>query len=170
MNKKSLYVAIVTGAMLALGGPAITADDKKADAGEMIVYDTALQNGWENWSWAKTELSIELGGSPRRPIKVESAPWQALYLHHAPFTGSDYKKISFLIQASVPDAEVRLFALTDGKVIGEGRPVKFKNTGWTKVEVPLVTLGVEDQPIDGFWLQNGENDLPKYYVTDIKLD
>ena len=72
--------------------------------------------------------------------------------------------------AEVPDHPGPIVRATDGKVIGEGRPVKFKNTGWTKVEVALGLLGVTDQPIDGFWLQNGEKDLPKYYVTDIKLE
>jgi hypothetical protein len=170
MNKKILRAAVLASAMLALGAPAISADENKAEApSEMIIYDNALAPGWENWSWATTELSIEVPGSPRKPIRVESAPWQALYLHRAPFKGADYKRITFLIQGTVPEAEVRLFALVDGKAVGEGRPVKFKNTGWTKVEVPLVTLGIEDQLIDGFWLQNGETELPKYYVTDIKL-
>jgi hypothetical protein len=36
--------------------------------------------------------------------------------------------------------------------------------------VPLVTLGVEDQTIDGFWVQNvTAADLPKFYVTEIKI-
>lgn len=164
--------ALAAGALLAFGAPVYPADARKAEpAAEMIVYENELGPGWENWSWATNELSVELSGSPRRPIRVEAAPWTALYLHHAPFSSTGLKKISFLIQGTVPEAEVRLFALIDGKVVGEGRAVKFKNTGWTKVEVPLVTLGVEDKVIDGFWLQNGSaNDLPKFFVTDIRLN
>ncbi|HUQ10622.1 MAG TPA: hypothetical protein VM146_09930 [Steroidobacteraceae bacterium] len=142
-----------------------------AEAEPMTVYDTALAPGWENWSWAKTELGIELGGSPRRPIRVVAGGWQALYLHHAPFSTTGLKRISFLIQGSVPDRDVRVFALTDGKVVGEGKLVKVGNTGWTDVKIPLVTLGVEDQTIDGFWIQNAsEVALPKFYVTEIRLD
>jgi hypothetical protein len=172
MNAKIIRAAAI--AVFSLGAVAVPAADKAAEPAtpisDMVIYDTALAPGWENWSWAKTVLSNELAGSPRKPIKVESGPWTALYLHHAPFTTTGYKKISFLIQGTSPDAEVKLFALVDGKLIGEGRAVKFKNTGWTKVEVPLVTLGVEEQAIDGFWLQNTSAvDLPKYFVTEIKL-
>jgi hypothetical protein len=61
--------------------------------------------------------------------------------------------------------------LSDGKPNGEGKLVKFSNTGWTKVEVPLVTLAAEDKVVDGIWLQNTSTEvLPKFYVTEIKLD
>ena len=148
-------------------GLASSADDA---AKEMSIYDTALGAGWENWSWAKTELSVELGGSTRKPIRVEAAPWAALYLHHAPFSTAGYKKLGLLIQGSVPDREVRVFLLTDGKINGEGKLVKISNTGWTKVEVPLVTLASDDKMIDGFWVQNASGtDLPKFFVTEVKL-
>lgn len=137
----------------------------------MTVYDTALAAGWENWSWAKAELSVELGGSPRRPIRIVAGPWEALYLHHAPFSTAGLKRISLLVQGSVPDRELRLFMIVDGKPVGEGKLVKMSNTGWTDVKVPLVTLGIEDQMIDGIWVQNASaTELPKFYVTDIKLD
>ena len=137
---------------------------------ELSIYDTALGAGWENWSWAKTELSVELNGSARKPIRVEAAPWAALYLHHAAFSTKGYKKIDLLLQGSVPDREVRVYLLSDGKINGEGKLVKISNTGWTKVEVPLVTLDSEDKMIDGFWVQNASGtDLPKFYVTEIKL-
>jgi hypothetical protein len=137
----------------------------------MTVYDTALAPGWDNWSWAKSELGVELSGSARKPIKVEAGPWQALYLHKSSFSTTGLRKLSFLIQGSAPDREVRVFMLTDGKPVGEGKLVKISNTGWTQVEVPLVTLGVEDAMVDGLWMQNPTDAaLPKFYVTDIRLD
>jgi len=137
---------------------------------EMVVYDTALASGWQNWSWAKTELSVELNGSSRKPIKVEAGPWQALYLQHEAFSTTGLRKLSLLIQGSAPDGQVRLFALTDGKIIGEGYLVNISNTGWKLVEQPLATLGAEDKMIDGIWVQNASGvDLPKFYVTEIRL-
>jgi hypothetical protein len=136
----------------------------------MPVYDTALASGWQNWSWAKTELSVELNGSVRKPIKVEAGPWEALYLHHDAFSTAGLKKLSLLIQGSAPEGQVRLFALEAGKPIGEGYLVKFGNTGWKLVEQPLATLGAEDKTIDGLWVQNATaGPLPKFYVTEIKL-
>ena len=79
-------------------------------------------------------------------------------------------KLSLLIQGSAPDGEVRIFALTDGKIIGEGYLVKLSNSGWKLVEQPLSILGAEDKVIDGLWVQNASaTDLPKFYVTEIKL-
>jgi hypothetical protein len=135
------------------------------------VYENMLGEGWENRSSAKTELGLEISGSSRKPIKVEAEVGQALHLHHAPFNTTGLRKLGFLIQGSVPDREVRVFMLTEGKPTGEGKLVKFSNTGWTRVEVPLVTLGVEEKVVDGIWIQNASDQpLPKFYVTEIKLD
>lgn len=179
MLRSMLRGAVTLAAVLAVGVPSASAADKddKKNAAQtprtepMTVYENALGPGWENWSWAKTELSLELSGSARKPIKVEAEGWQALYLHHAPFNTTGLRKLGFLIQGSAPDKEVRVFMLSDGKPNGEGKLVKFSNTGWTKVEVPLVTLGAEDKLVDGIWLQNtSDAALPKFYVTEIKLD
>jgi hypothetical protein len=149
--------------------PPVTADIPLPS--QMLVYDTALGPGWQNWSWAKVELSIEVPGSTRKPIRVEAGPHQALYLHHDPFSTQGMTKLSLLIQGSAPGGEVRIFALIDGKVANEGKLLTLSNTGWTKVVTPLATLGVEDKTIDGIWVQNATDaDLPKFYVTEIKID
>jgi len=177
MFKSIVHGALLVAASFALGTHGIAAAEQAkpvpevAAAQPMTVYDTALAVGWDNWSWAKTELGVDLSGSPRKPIKVEAGPWQALYLHHEPFNTTGLKKLSLLIQGSVPDREVRVFMLTDGKPNGEGKLVKISNTGWTSVVVPLATLAAEDKMINGIWVQNASAaDLPKFYVTDIKLD
>ena len=168
--------ALLMAATFAIGAPGAAAAEEAKPAQviatpPMTVYDTALGAGWENWSWAKSELSVELGGSARRPIRAVAGPWEAIYLHHAPFSTTGLKRLNLLVQGSVPDREVRLFLIVDGKPVGEGKLVKLSNTGWTEVKVPLVTLGVEDQMIDGIWVQNASaTELPKFYVTDIKLD
>lgn len=163
---KTMTITLLAMLVVSMAG-AQTPDTKPA---EMLVYDNALSPNWQNWSWAKTELSVELNGSARRPIKVEAGPWQALYLHREAFSTTGLRKLSLLIQGSAPDGQVRLFALADGKPIGEGYLLKIGNTGWTQVEQPLASLGAEDKIIDGLWVQNATPaDLPKFYVTEIKL-
>jgi hypothetical protein len=169
--RTALIVACLFGGNSALAQslPAATADIPLP--AQMLVYDTALAPGWQNWSWAKADLSVELSGSTRKPIRVVAGPWQALYLHHDPFSTAGMKKLSLLIQGSAAEGEVRILALIDGKTVGEGKLVKLNNTGWTQVVVPLVTLGVEDKTIDGLWVQNATAaELPKFYVTEIKID
>ncbi|HEY6125478.1 MAG TPA: hypothetical protein VIV63_12570 [Steroidobacteraceae bacterium] len=158
------------GNVLAQSSETPSAAPAPAPMSEMPVYDTALAPGWQNWSWAKADLSVELTGSARKPIRVVAGPYQALYLHHDPFSTTGMSKLSLLIQGSAPDGEVRIFALTDGKPVGEGKHLKIGNTGWTQVVVPLATLGVEDKTIDGLWVQNATGaDLPKFYVTEIRI-
>ena len=164
--------SIALGAGAAFAQDTAAADTVSAESRPaMVVYDTALGPGWQNWSWAKTSLSTEVSGSSRKPIKVEAGPWQAMYLHHDPFSTTGYRQLGLLIQGSSAAAEARVFALIDGKVNGEGRLIHFSNTGWTKVVIPLAELGVEDKTIDGIWIQNGSAaDLPKFYVTEIQLE
>jgi len=137
----------------------------------MVIYDTALQSGWQNWSWAKTQLSLEVPGSARKPIKVEAGPWQALYLQHEAISTAGYTKLHMLIQGTAPDGLVRILGVVNGKPVGEGHPVKLSNTGWTRVVTPLAELGIENQSIDGLWVQNASaSELPKFYVTEIRLE
>jgi hypothetical protein len=167
ISRSSVLVAALFSTCAGAAEPAAAPES----AQPMSVYDTALTPGWNNWSWAKTDLSVELKGSARRPIRVEAGPYQALYLQHEPFTTSGLKKVSMLIQGSAPDGEVRLFLLTDGKVNGEGKLIKLGNSGWTQVVVPLVTLASEDKLVNGLWVQNATgSDLPKFYVTEIRID
>ncbi|MCW3834971.1 hypothetical protein ACFQ1E_02080 [Sphingomonas canadensis] len=149
---------------------------------EATVYDNALGPGWENWSWAATELSVDTG-TARKPIRVEAKGYQGLYLRHAPFSTAPYRGISMLIQVVGGEAEVRVIAIADGKPIpdpakpaqnNEPTPrmklVALKPGGWTKVVVPLDTLGAKDRTIDGFWVQNNSGaDAPKFYVADVQL-
>ena len=166
-------MTLIVAAMFSIAVGAAEPDKSTAETAvqPVVVYDTALAPGWQNWSWAKAELSVELTGSARKPIKVEAGPWQALYLHHDAFDTTGLKKISMLIQGSAPDGQVRLFTLTDGKVNGEGHLVTINNKGWTKVEQPLVSLEGNNKLIDGIWVQNATAaDLPRFFVTEIKLE
>jgi len=167
MRTMKLRIASIAAALIA---SVVSAQTPDTTTSGMTVYDTALAAGWQNWSWAKAELSVELNGSARKPIKVEAGPWQALYLHHDAFSTAGLRKVSLLIQGSAPDGLVRIFALAEGKPIGEGYLVKLSNSGWKQVEQPLSVLGAEEKMIDGLWVQNASaTDLPKFYVTEIKL-
>src|SRR5687768_14929887 len=104
MFRSIIRAALLVAASFAFGTHGVAAAEDAKPAVEptapMTVYDTALAPGWDNWSWAKSELSVELSGSPRKPIKMEAGPWEALYLHHAAFNTTGLRKISLLIQGS----------------------------------------------------------------------
>ena len=181
---KSLIVA----AALLLVPAAVTAQTTPAPvpAADPVatIYNKALGAGWQNWSWAKTELSVD-SGSPRLPIKVEAEGYQALYLHHEPFSAAPYRGISMLIQSVGGEAEVRVMAyakgqpIPDGAKIGaDGKPlpmmkiVKVVPGGWTKILVPFAELGItKSTMLDGFAVQNNKGEAaPHLYVADVMLN
>ncbi|GAA0325570.1 hypothetical protein GCM10009087_39880 [Sphingomonas oligophenolica] len=187
---KSLVAAaallFVPAAAMAQATPAQAPAAAPAAAADPIanIYDKALGAGWENMSSAKTELSADIG-SAHMPIRVEAQGYQALYLHHAPFSAAPYRGISMLIQAVGGEAEVRVVGIVNGKPIpngarvgADGQPeprmkvVKVVPGGWTKVQIPFDQLGIgEGTTIDGFWVQNNKSEpAPHLYVADIMLD
>ena len=173
MKKMSVGLAAVS----ALAAPAIAADPAPQAAtaaeGKMVVYDKALGDGWQNWSWAKTELSLAVNGSTRTPIGVDAGAWQALYLHHEPFSTKGYRRLSMLLQGAAPGGhKLRVLAISGGKPVNpEGKLVTLPASGWAKVEVPLKTLGAGDTSIEGFWIQNAtDTDVSRFYVTEVTLD
>ena len=143
-------------------------------AGAMSIYGTALGEGWNNRSWAKTTLSLELNGSARRPIKAEAGPWQGVYLQHAPFSTAPYRGLHFLIQGAPPGGQqIAVIALSGGKPIPDKvKSLKLAAGGWMVVRVPLATLGAADATIDGIWFQNAsaEPAPAPFYVTEIYLE
>jgi hypothetical protein len=143
-------------------------------AGAMSVYGTALGEGWANWSWGKTTLSLELNGSARRPIKAEPKGWEAVYLHHEPFSTAPYRALRFLIQGAPPGGQqISVQAIVGGKPVPEkAKTLKLASGGWTEVKVPLSQLGAADATIDGIWVQNAsaEPAPAPFYVTEIYLE
>jgi len=143
------------------------------------VYDKALSPGWENWSWAKTELSADIG-SARMPIMVDAQAYGGLFLHHAPFSTAPYRGLHMLIQSIGGDVTVRVMltvgakAIPDGDKMEGGQPVALmkrvtvKPGGWTEVVVPLSALGGENKDIDGIMVMNDSGQpAPHFYVADI---
>ena len=140
---------------------------------DQTVYDDALQNGWENWSWATVNLAnptpVHNGSSS---ISVSAADWQALYLHHASQDGSSFSSLQFWVHGgSTGGQSVQLQATRAGvpqtAVILPALPA---NT-WRLEDVPLSSLGVDSATdFDGFWLQIRQNGAaPTFYVDDIVL-
>jgi hypothetical protein len=138
------------------------------------VYGTALGPGWQSWPWDKTttELSVELNGSARRPIKVQPSGWGALFLHHEPFDTTPYRGIAFLIQVVGAPMKVQVMGLVGGKPVeGKSKVVELAPGGWKKVEFPLSAIGAEKVQLDGLWFQNFSAEPgPTFYVTEIALE
>jgi hypothetical protein len=182
----ALLLAAPASAQTSKPAPAASAASAApATAGPIAasVYANALAPGWSNWSFAATEVGVDTGGA-RKPIKVEAKGYQALYLHHDPFSTAPFRGLSMLIQSVGGEARVRIVAVVGGKPIEDatkpatgGQPalmtkvVSVKPGGWSKVVVPLAALGADNKQIDGIWVQNDSADpAPNFYVADIAFE
>lgn len=177
---------IAAGALLVTSVPAFAQTTPAAAAAPIAdnvatVYDKALGQGWENWSWAKTELSADIG-SARMPIMMDAQAYGGLFLHHAPFSTAPYRGLSMLIQVVGGPAKVRVMVTVDGKAIPDGdkmeggqpvakmKLVSLEPGGWKQVLVPLSALGAENITADGIMVMNDSNQpAPHIYVADISF-
>jgi len=140
--------------------------------GGSVVYADKLENGWQSWSWAATDLASASPVRSGSAIRVAAGPWQALYLHHAPFSASAYTAVTFWVhggstggqklcvkalRSGVPQAAVSLDPLPVGK--------------WQSVTISLRDLGVAGAPdLDGLWVQDASGTTqPAFSVDEIAL-
>jgi len=169
--RKYLLISLAAATCIPAASLFAQAPAKLPDAsGPLNVYTTGLGDGWTNAGTAETELSADVGGSARKPIRFVAGPGQTLILHHAPMTAG-YRKLSFLIQSVGGDAPLQVIALKDGQPMkAEGKTITAKPGGWTKVEIPLANIGAEDAAFDGIeFLNAGTAAAPTTFVTEIQL-
>src|SRR5271155_3324405 len=63
-----------------------------------IIYDDALENGWQNWSWAAVNLAnTSPVHSGSHSISVTASNWSALYLDIAATDSSQFTNLTFWI-------------------------------------------------------------------------
>ena len=135
----------------------------------LVVYDDELKNGWQNWSWAKVQLSAPIGNA--KPIKVEGDAWSALQLHHEPFAIDGLSKLIFYINGGVEAGQTLKVKLSSGgQAIESTYIIAPKAKTWTVVEVPLKELNAAGKLIDGVLLQGGADAYKPYYVTRIQFE
>lgn len=134
-----------------------------------VIYDDELKNNWQNWSWAKAQLSVPAGNG--KPIRVEGDPWSALALHHDAFSTEGFTKLTFYINGGTAGGQTLMVrAMADGKIIETDYLIKPKAKSWAVVEVPLKDINAANRSVDAFILQGRDEAYPAYFVTRIQLE
>ena len=134
-----------------------------------VAYDDELKNGWQNYSWAKVELSVPAGGA--KPIKVSGDAWSGLSLHHDAFSTAGFSKVTFHINGGgTGGQELMVKVMIDGKPVEANYVISPKAKTWALVEVPLKDIGAQDKIIDGIVVQGKETPYSAYYVIRIQLE
>jgi hypothetical protein len=157
--------AVITGSVPVIPPPPLVG---------MAMYEDALVNGWENWSWAQVNFAnTNPVNSGTSSIAVDSGPYTALRFHHSPVNTEPYTSLTFWISGgNVGGQTLRVTALLSDNaqvpvVIG---PLA-ANT-WQKISIPLADLGAANvADLTDIWFQEGQGaTLPTYFVDDVRLD
>jgi alpha-L-arabinofuranosidase len=143
---------------------------------QQVVYDDALENGWQNWSWASTSLtntSPVHSGSDSVSVSFTGA-FQAFYVHNNAFNASAYSAITFWINGGATGGQQLTVEATLNGVSQTAVSIGTLPGGsvWTQETIPLSALGVANATnMDGFWIQetSGRATVPTMYVDDISL-
>lgn len=160
--------SLIAAACLMLSPLAATAQTPPAP---MVIYDDTLMPGWDNWSWAKTTLSVDIK-SDIKPIAVEGDAWTALAFHHEAFSTKGYTKLTFFVNGGPTGGQpIAVRALSGGKALPSTYLIHLQANTWNAVEVPLSDISAADTTIDGIWLQ-AMTDKPygTYYVTVLQFE
>jgi hypothetical protein len=135
----------------------------------LVVYDDELKNGFQNWSWAKAQLSVPVGNG--KPIRVEGDAWSALALHHDPFSTAGYSKLVFTINGgTVGGQNLMVKTMANGKIIEADYVIQPKAKTWAVVEVPLKDINAANQTIDAVVWQGQAAAYPPFYITRIQFE
>ena len=152
----------------------LAAANLAAVAQDQMIYTDALQNNWQDWSWATVNTSATgTVHSGTRSIAVTmTGQWEALYLAHSSFSTANYNAVTFWIHGGTAGNQRLLVQATSG-----GGPLTavvlepLAAGTWREVTIPLSQLGViGGMPIDGIWIQDAVGSAkPVFYVDDVKL-
>lgn len=140
----------------------------------MGIYDDALINGWQNWSWASVNTASTANAhTGSTAIAVTAGPFAALYLQHNAFPTQPYATLKFWINGGPQGGQtVNVRALLNG-VAQAPRPIgPLAANTWREVAISLADLGVANAAaLTGIWLQEGAGVAqPTFYVDDVGLE
>ena len=140
--------------------------------GSQVIYDDALPNTWENWSWATVNFNASSpvhGGT--KSIQVTADAWEALYLHHGAQNAAMFTNLAFYIHGGSSGGQLLLVRATLNGAEKTNFDLPTLTTSWQQITIPLTSLGISNQTtFDGFFIQDrsGATQSP-FYVDDISL-
>jgi hypothetical protein len=140
-----------------------------------IIYDDALENGWQNWGWATlnyNNTSPVHSGSKSISVTIATNTSQAIYIAHTAFDSSSYTNLVFWINGGPTGGQqLKVQGHANGVALASTNlPSLIANT-WQQFTIPLASLGVANSPnMDGFWIQDRIGSAqPVFYLDDITL-
>ncbi len=134
-----------------------------------VIYGDKLSPGWQNWSWdASVNLkNVKPHQSGSRSISTKiAAAWGALYLHHDGLSASGYTHLAFYIRSGSAAGQNIKIVVNGNTSQSYSLTVPKK---WTRVLVPLSSLGSPGTLTDLYWQDAAGKAQPVFYIDSLKL-
>ncbi|HTV41090.1 MAG TPA: glycoside hydrolase family 44 protein [Candidatus Sulfotelmatobacter sp.] len=147
---------------------------------DQIIYDDALENGWQNWGWAEinyANTSPVHSGSDSISVTI-ATNWSGIQIWHSDQDSTPYASINFWLNGGTSGGQrLQVYGLLDenGSQNYATSPryalSPLPANGWQLYSVPLSQLDVADEPnFTGFVIQDALGETqPTFYVDDISL-
>ena len=142
---------------------------------DQIIYNDALQNGWQNYSWATVNFATPSPvHSGSDSISVTCSPWSGLFFGYPAFNPSSYTNLSFWINGGPAGGQyVQVQAVTSGgAAVAAGLALgPLAANTWVHVNASSSVLcPAGNTQINGFCVQEDKgNSIPTFYVDDVSL-
>ena len=171
---KNLGVTSASGLIAAISSFLLLLCSTVARA-DQIVYDDALENGWQDWGVAIHNYSTPSpvhSGSYSASVDMENA-FDLLRINNTPFNSSPYASLSFWINGNTTGGQqlwLRGVVSNGAFMAPVALPIPVSNT-WTHLTVSLSDLGVANHSdFEGIVFQNRTQVAqPIFLLDDIQL-
>jgi len=142
-------------------------------ASSLVVYDDALENGFQDYSWA--DSVNYLNNSPKYSgsdsISVTASQWTALWLYDN-FSTAPYASLGFWINGGAAGASgLQVTGVTNSGYAGIYSLPSLPANTWVQFNIPLSALGVSNiANCQGFWFRPSLAGTTIFYVDSVQLN
>ncbi len=146
---------------------------------DVVVFNGALSQGWDDWSWADRKLpdkSVPYNG--KAVISMSLANWAGLQLHHSTFDTSGYAYLQCWVRgAGRGGQDVRVYIVDAVNTwLGNAYLGDYTQGGsiaadtWRLVRIPLTALSAKGVNAQGIIIQAfAAQDQGKIYLADLRF-
>ncbi|MBN1429060.1 MAG: hypothetical protein JXB07_11790 [Anaerolineae bacterium] len=142
-------------------------------APDLVVYDDAFGEGWEDWSWHDDTIVVDYANGD--PVHSGSSSiavtyiggWSGLQIgdHGETFDANTYDTLRFRIHGGATGGQTIISSINNNLE----QPVMPQAGVWTQVDVPLLLPGRPRTIYNMAWFNNTGCNQGVFYIDDIVL-
>jgi hypothetical protein len=154
----------------------LTSGALNAQVTDLVVYEDALRNGWQDWSWATHSLvATAYVHSGTRSISFVPAGWAAVYPHlDAGVSGDSHDGLDFWVNGGAASGQNLRIVFVLGQTtlanvaLSDYLPGGPTANTWRSARIAFDSIGLSSALVDGIYFQDGTGGTQAtVYLDDI---